>query len=177
MNRWILPFLAICLCCCLATAKALAQEPLLTFDKLPAVIQKHVQEVRQSCKEMNSAEEVPDAMQGISTFYLTGERRLAVLVHDRSLCSQAYKGANCHTYGCDLSVYASAANGEWAKILDEPISGPLFLSVSVKSEFILAAVSVTGKYDKLCGGRSAQSPYCDFLLYWKRGQWAWQKLR
>ena len=162
-------------CCFLPQAQAVAQE-LLTFSQLPAIVQKHVKDVRQSCKEMGDDKSTDDEMQGIRTFYLTGERKAAVLVANRNVCSGVYRGANCDTYGCDLLVFASDSNGQWTKIFDEPVTGQYFLSISAKSEFILAALSVTGKYSKLCGG-TGKSSYCDFLLFWKQGRWVWQKLR
>lgn len=161
--------------CFFIKAPAVAQE-LLAFNQLPAVVLKHVKEVRQSCKKLNDSESIYDEMQGIRTFYLTGERTIAVLVDNRNVCSGIYKGANCHTYGCNMLVFANTPNDQWSKILDEPVTGQLFLSISVKSEFILAALSVTGKYSKLCGG-TGQSPYCDYLLFWKQGRWTWQRLR
>jgi hypothetical protein len=161
--------------CFLTKTQAVAEE-LLTFHQLPEAVQKLVKGVRQSCKEMNDKEIVYDEMKGIRTFYLTGEKKVAVLVDSRSVCSDVYKGANCHTWGCDMIVFANTSNGRWTKILDEPVTGQLFLSISVKSEFILAAFSITGKHPKLCGG-TGQSSYCDYLLFWKQGRWVWQKLR
>lgn len=159
----------------LSCSKTLAKE-LLTFDQLPALVVTHVKEVRQSCKKMNDSDIANVEMQGIHTFYLTGERRMAILIDNRNLCSGSYKGANCHTYGCDVLVFVNVSRDQWTKIFDEPVVGQMFLSTSVKSEFLLAAMSITGKYSKLCGS-SVKSSYCDYLLFWKQGRWVWQKLR
>ena len=177
MISWFTPYASILMLavCLIANTQAVAEE-LLTFDQLPAAVQKLVKGVRQSCKGMNDKESVYDEMQGIRTFYLTGERTVAVLVDSRNVCSGVYKGANCHTWGCDLLIFANTSDGRWTKIFDEPVTGQLFLSISVKSEFILAALSITGKHPKFCGG-TGQSAYCDYLLFWKQGRWVWQELR
>jgi hypothetical protein len=163
---------------CLAalTTGAQAQDKLPTeFYELPLFIQREVRGIRASCAEMMKEsgvqESEPWPMAGINAFYL--DRTPAILIDDRHVCNNVYKGANCHTWGCDVRIYRQTTK-DWEKILDEPV-GQLFLSTSNNSVFILAALSFTGKYEEKCGRPRVE--HCDYLLSRKNGKWNWQKLQ
>ena len=155
-------------------------EVITSFNELPAFVKKEVNDTRQACKEADDKKEgFWDEMQGIHTFYLSGDKSISILVDDRHICNGFYKPGNCHTWGCDVKIYRHMkylrrSGPEWAKIFDEPISN-LFLSVSTKNEFILAALSIVGKHD-LCG-QNYEIGWCDYLLTWKNDKWVWQRLR
>jgi len=86
------------------------------------------------------------ALQGVQSFLLPDEDRIAILVDDRNLCSGSYKGANCHAYGCDVRIYAKDSSGLRSRtIVDKPIAGQIFTSISVKHAFTLAAFYVSGE--------------------------------
>jgi hypothetical protein len=92
-------------------------EPTSVLRLLPKDVQNQIEETRASCREqgVRDASIYDDA--GVMRFTLTGGTD-AVLVYDGELCGgERIKGANCHTGGCDVTVYARV-RGAWRKVLE-----------------------------------------------------------
>ncbi len=99
-----------------------AQQPEMTFDRLPQIIQKEVKGVRAKCTEMRRQikgreKESYEGMSGIKSFYLGSDKNVSILVEDLNVCNQynILKGANCHTQGCDVRIYRPNASGQYVK--------------------------------------------------------------
>jgi hypothetical protein len=164
----------------LSASSAQADPPKLpeNFDELPKIVRDNVNETRDACREQYVGEEkepwkAPSyPMKGIDAFYLGGLP--AVLVDNWKVCGgDVYiKGANCHTWGCDLVIYRKI-NNVWKKVLDEPIIG-LVLNVNDEQQFVHAVVHFTRKYREKCGDKWDGN--CTYLIKWKDNEFSWQNL-
>ena len=147
----------------------------LKYGDYPKEVRDTLEEVRKNCLEQGK-EVALEQDAGVTIVDLNRDGSQDILLDAWRACEVKFKANGvCTTYGCNVKVFKHTAPNKWIKVLDEPV-GDLFLSVSSKRYFILAAVSITGKHSKLCGG-SPTSDYCDYLLYWKSGRWVWNKIR
>ena len=106
--------------------------PSTILRSLPVEVQRHVEEVRVSCREYLSnidhgRAEIPSGDDGLERFMLSGA--LAVMVSDLKLCGECYKGANCHTGGYEMAIYVRSGR-TWKKAHEDGVrSGDIFLSL------------------------------------------------
>jgi len=122
---------------------ALAQQAGMQFQQLPKEVQGQVNEVRQSCKDLDPNFKPNDDMQGIAVIDLNGDGSRDFAVDNRYLCNEWMSGANCTNRGCDLTIWKQQAGNSWKKSLAEHVS-QYFLSVTYQGRFRLLAVSVVG---------------------------------
>jgi hypothetical protein len=109
MHRTLLGALAI-----MFVMPALAETS--TLRSLSTRIQKDIEETRASCKEQGVREESIYDDVGLTPLTLSGGVK-AVVVNDGENCGgERIKGANCHTGGCGVTVYARSGNA-WRKAL------------------------------------------------------------
>jgi hypothetical protein len=161
------------------TSVALGQPKLPeSFDELPKIVRDNVDETRAACREQYVGEEnepwkePSHPTKGITAFYLGGSP--AVLVDNHQVCGSdvAIKGANCHTWGCDLVIYRKV-NGGWKKVLDEPVHDHV-LNVNHDQQFVHVVMVFTHKYTEKCGNK--WDGVCTYLMKWKDGKFSWQNL-
>jgi hypothetical protein len=105
------------------SAPATAEDSVLR--SLPADVQKDIEETRARCQQ--AADNVPSGDMGLVTFTVSGKQ--AVLVDQKLLCGDCYKGYNCSNRGTrDVKVYVLFGN-TWRMFLsDEAITGDIFVS-------------------------------------------------
>jgi hypothetical protein len=99
----------------LAISVAHAETPSSVLETLPAEVQKHVEEIRASCREYlkndnDGRPEIASGDDGLVQFTLSGVP--AVMVSDGWLCGgrQCIKGANCSTAGYKMAIYVRSGS-------------------------------------------------------------------
>ena len=159
---------------------ALAQQREMQFQELPSEVQKHINAVRQSCKELDPDFKPYDAMQGIEVIDLNGDGSRDLLVNNEYVCNGRMAGANCTNRGCDLLLWKQVGGRFWKKIFQEHLYRN-FVSINGETRrFQLMAVSIYAE-DPRCkpiprkeytSGKS-----CDLLVSYRNGQWVWELIR
>jgi hypothetical protein len=96
---------------------------------LPADLRSYVNEVRQRCKELDSASQPHEVMQGIWPLDLDGNGSHDFMVDAQQLCNGWLKGGNCTNRGCDLKIWKKVDQRVWRKIFDEHLYAK-FISAS-----------------------------------------------
>ena len=170
------PVLALLLATTLPFGPLSAQE--VQLKDLPPAIANEVTDIRKSCGEVDPEgnKETFDDMQGVYRVRLGNDRNWSYIIDNRFVCNTPIKGANCHTYGCDVRIYRQNARGGLDKVFDHPISGTMFVSISTNNTLNMAAFHVTPKYSALCHGKP-NMPECDYLLRWSNGRFMYQRIK
>ena len=146
------------------------------FEELPKIIQDDLNKTRSLCREQYFDEDrqwkEPDPMNGTEAFYLGSVP--AVLVNDKYVCGNdiRIKGADCHTWGCNVKIYGQV-NGGWRKLLDEPV-GQFIFNVNNDRRLIHLVFLFTQKYTEKCG--NSWTADCTYLARWQHGKFTWQNL-
>jgi hypothetical protein len=150
------------------TAIASAQDSSSVLQMLPTKVQKAIEEVRASCREHGVLDRSIYDDSGLTRFTLTGAAD-AVMVNDGDICGgERIKAANCHTGGCDVTVYVRSGN-TWRKALSG--RGDTFLSLDYSRDPPAFKAAVLTLY-----GDSRDCPIRDANMRaygptaWKHGQ-------
>lgn len=170
--------------------KAAQADEATILKSLPVDVQKDIGNTRTSCIEQGAnLRAILQAIRddsGLMKFTLSGDVD-AVLVNDGELCGgERIKGANCHTGGCDVTIYARI-RGAWRKVLDGR-SGA-FVSVdwrSRDSRLLTLVVNLAGD-DPGCpvreanvrayGGTAWKRGQCDVIARWDGGKFVYRMLQ
>lgn len=140
---------------------------------LPAELQNRIREITTSCKEAGIriwAEQEP----GVRRLDLNGDGSQDVLFDSQQVCGSS-PGYGCSNRGCKLVVYKQTGPGSYRKVLDELYELERFISVSKNGRLNLIAYSSPGEFGR-CRQKSRDES-CDYLLFWRRGQWAWETIQ
>jgi hypothetical protein len=166
---------ALVLACLSLTARAQA-ESFLSLDpaEFPTAVKNALQQVRDACREAEH-QSFDDPQVGITILDLNGDGSKDILLQASSACEFPTKGAGCNTAGCDLQIFKQVGNRQWKMIFDETLGEQPFLSASETGHFNLMAVSVSRKIGARCSDPSGTG--CDFLIYWKKNKFVWERIR
>jgi hypothetical protein len=138
------------------------------LGSLSVDLQKKIEETRASCIEQGASPRTIWDDTGLTRFTLSNGID-AVLVNDGELCGgETIKGANCHTGGCDVTIYARI-RGTWRQVLEGRNS--VFVSVDWRSKdsmLLGLVVSLRGD-DQGCPIREA-NVRAHGTTAWKHGQ-------
>jgi hypothetical protein len=160
----------------LLVPKFAAAESWLTLDasEYPPQVKDILNGVRHQCQEDGqSASEDPQA--GVMIVDLNHDGSKDIVLDAWRACQSEIKGSNaCNTAGCDLKIFKQVGRQYWNMVLDETVDPTWFLSASKEGYFHLLAVSVSRKVSR-CPDPSGNN--CDFLVYWKRGNFLWSRIR
>jgi hypothetical protein len=140
---------------------------------LPGELATRLQEITASCKEDGiqiSAEREP----GVRRIDLNGDGSQDVLFDSQQVCGSS-PGHGCSNRGCYLVVYKQMGLNSYRKVLDELYDLERFISISKSGRLNLIAYSSPGEFGR-CRQKS-RSEDCDYLLFWRRGQWAWETIQ
>ena len=74
------------------------------LSDFPKFIEEKVLAMQRLCRDFDDSQNVGDAT-GVYSFRFSGESGRVVLVADGEVCRGRHKGANCHTWGCDISIF------------------------------------------------------------------------
>jgi hypothetical protein len=136
---------------------------------LPVKVQKDIEQTRTNCREQSDSKlEIYDDS-GLTSFMLSGGT-YAVMVNDGEVCGEGVciKGANCHTGGHDVAIYARLGNA-WRKVLSG--RGDSFISLDPSKDPPTLKAVVVSLY-----GDSPDCPIRDANVRaygptaWKHGQ-------
>ncbi len=158
---------------------ASAQQQTMRFQDLPKEVRNHVDEIRQSCKELDPEFKPYDAMQGINVIDLNGDGSRDLMVDNEEVCNSHMAGANCSNRGCDLIIWKQAG-GAWKTVFKEHLHRKFISLASDTGRFQLMAASIYAgdpkcKPDPRKEYTSGKS--CDLLITYRNGQWVWQPIR
>jgi hypothetical protein len=132
MSRMLKTLSVLILLVTSARISAAQTTPSTILQSLPVEVQRHVEEVRASCREYlkdidAGRAEIPSGDDALERFTLSGA--LAVMVSDLKLCGECYKSANCHTGGYEMAIYVRSGR-TWRKAHEDGVrSGGIFLSL------------------------------------------------
>ena len=122
----------------LFTSHALAEAPILR--SLPSNVQKEIDKIRQSCREIDSST-VAEGDEGLRTFTVSGAQ--AVLIDELNVCGSGFDcihGVNCATgYTHDVAIYVRAGD-VWRKAFSVAATEPIFLSIDPYTDKFRALV-------------------------------------
>ena len=157
---------------------ASAQQQDIQFQQLSKDVRGEINEVRQSCKDLDPNFKPNDEMQGITIIDLNGDGSLDLVVDNKYLCNEPMRGANCSNRGCDLTIWKQQDRTSWKKSFAEHVS-QYFLSVTYQGRFRLLAVSVVGgnAQCKALPTHPEANESCDALVYHRQGRWVWQPIK
>ncbi len=142
-------------------------------NPLPTELDNRIREITTSCKEDGiriSAEREP----GIRRIDLNGDGSHDVLFDSQQVCGSS-PGHGCSNRGCYLVVYKQVSPNSYRKVLDELYDLERFISISKSGRLNLIAYSSPGEFGR-CRQKSRNED-CDYLLFWRRGQWAWETIQ
>ena len=162
----------------LFTTHATAETSILR--SLPSDVQKEIEGIRQSCRELGPATSdytpprVTEGDEGLITFTVSGAQ--AILLDQLNFCGSGFEcihGVNCAT-GFTHSVAIHVRYGNvWRKSFSVDATEPIFLSIEPYTDKFRALVlSVHGGWDLGCPVRNRNDPTawkhekCDFVVKW-----------
>jgi hypothetical protein len=141
----------------------------------PAEVRQVLDQVRSACEEQGS-EVAEDSQAGVTIIDLARDGSKDILLEAWRACSVQMKGFGaCNTAGCDLKIFKQVGRNKWKSVFDEIVSPDWFLSASEKGYFRLLALSVSRKISDRCPDPDGTG--CDYLIYWKRGHFIWDRIR
>jgi len=115
----------------LFTSHAFAEAPVL--KSLPLNVQKEIEDVRGSCRDIGSGatgSTVAEGDEGLRTFTVSGAQ--AVLIDQLDVCGDGFgciHGVTCATgYTHDVAIYIRSRDG-WRKSFSVAATEPIFLSI------------------------------------------------
>jgi hypothetical protein len=168
--------IAVVLVCCLSFAAQGRAESFLSLDQseYPAAVKDALQQVRSACKE-DGHQPLDYPQIGVTIIDLNRDGSKDILLEAWQACDVPTKGAGCNTGGCDVQIFKQVGDRKWRMIFDETVDPKFFLSASKEGHFNLMAVSVSRKITSRCPDPSGSE--CDYLLYWKKNKFIWQRIR
>jgi hypothetical protein len=172
----------------LFTSHGIAQARILR--SLPSDVQKEIERVRQSCRELGPATSdytpprVTEGDEGLRTFTVSGAQ--AVLVDELSFCGGGFDcmhGVNCATgFTHRVAIYVRYGN-VWRKSFSVEATEPIFLSIEPYSDtFRTLVLSVHAGWDLGCPVRNKNDPTawkrekCDFAVKWDGTKFTYRPL-
>jgi hypothetical protein len=161
---------------CLSLAAQGRAASFLSLDKseYPAAVNDALQQVRSACKESGHQPlDYPGI--GVTIIDLNRDGSKDIVLRASQACDFPTKGAGCNTAGCVVQIFKQVGNRKWRMIFDETLGTELFLSASNEGYFHLMAISVSRKITSRCPNPSDLA--CDYLLYWKKNKFIWERIR
>lgn len=172
----LLNSLMLCVALVFVAQPALAQRREIKFFELPLDIQRHVTEVRKSCRELHDeGMHVSEPSQGVTVVDIERDGSTDFLVDNEEICGTHMAGANCSNRGCDLLIWQQRS-GRWFKVFEEHLHAK-FVSIDEDTRHLqMMAVSIYAGDDKcdpppetdFSSGKS-----CDRVVLFKHGKWQW----
>ena len=160
----------------LVLASQVRAESFLSMDPsaFPAAVKDLLQDVRHRCREAGHRPlDVPGL--GITILDLNGDGSRDILLQAWQVCDFPTKEAGCNTGGCEMQIFKQVGKRRWTKIFDETLDPQIFLSASKEGHLNLMAVSVSHKIKARCPDPSGNE--CDYLVYWKKNGFVWERIR
>ena len=166
----------------LFTSHTIAEEPILR--SLPANVQKEIEQIRQSCREIGSST-VAEGDDGLRTFTVSGVQ--AVLIDELDVCGGGFDcihGVNCATgYTHDVAIYVRSRD-VWRKSFSVAATDRIFLSIEpYTGKFRALVLSVHGGDEALhCplrdknAGDAWKHEKCDFVVKWDGAKFIYRPL-
>jgi len=152
--------------------RAAAQTRQSLLNLLPADVQSNIRAARDSC---GTADSYADA--GLQMIDLNGDGSRDIIVDWAYVGCGAAGTTGCSNAGCDLEIFKQTGPTSRKRIFAEHVSGHF---VSVGKRFRLLAVHLVGG-DARCKGEpiyeGSPKTFCDALVFWRRGTWAWQPIK
>lgn len=167
----------VCFALMLMWPVAAVAESWLTLEPAdyPQEVRMILDQVRSECKaEGHETVDAPGI--GVTIVDLNRDGSKDIILEAWRVCSVEIKNFGaCNTGGCDLKIFKQVGPHRWKPILDETIDPIWFLSASSEGYFRLMALSVSRKIADRCPDPDGLS--CDFIVRWKKGRWAWDRIR
>ncbi len=95
-----------------------AQE--LPYAQLPAIVKGYVEEVRQTCREVEPDLKLSHDLTGIDQVFLDRNGTRGIIVRNSGVCLPLNtSGANCTNHACELTIWRQDRRKGWEKLLQE----------------------------------------------------------
>lgn len=143
------------------------------YRQLPKNVRQHVEEVRQSCKEIGV--EPPYKLAGIQAMTINGIP--AVSTDSGDLCGSPNAGINCTNRGCDFKIWEKQINGDWRETFSEHLYGK-FVGINPDGSLRTLLVSISAQDDR-CDLSEAlkvtliSADSCEALVSYTASGWNW----
>ena len=153
----------------------------MTYAQLPAVVRKHVEDVRAECRKYQPDLVPKHKMQGITQFELDGDGLTDVYVWDGKVCNGRHAGVNCSNRACNFSIYKQVKPGRWKLVFEESLYGQYVVLdwwKALRFQLLVAAIYAGDKECEPDPKMEYSSGFsCNVLIRYRKGRFEYERIR